>query len=147
MEETNKTDLQQEKRPQILSLFLILSMVNGAMSSFSNLILYGSLDFIRTIFEGKETYNLMGMEMDLSLFVNTDKNFFLLQGILYIFSFSGALMMWKYRKAGFHFYTISQILLLIVATIYLTGMPFPLFDVLLTGMFVYIYAKHLKLMH
>jgi hypothetical protein len=55
-------------------------------------------------------------------------------------------MMWKYKKGGFHLYTTSQILLLIVATIYLTGMPFPYFDVLLTAMFVYIYASNLKLM-
>jgi hypothetical protein len=89
---------------------------------------------------------MMGVELDLSLFLNTDRNFFLFQGILFAFSFTGALMMWKFKKAGFHLYTISQILLLIVATIYLTGMPFPYFDVLLTAMFVYIYASNLKLM-
>ncbi len=147
MEEIKVTEPQQESRPQILLLFLIMSMVNGALSSFSNWVIYGMIDFIRKLFEGKESVKMMGMDFDLSLFMNTDKNFFLFQGILYVFSFTGALMMWKYRKAGFHLYTISQILLLIVATIYLTGMPFPLFDVLLTGMFVYIYAKHLKLMH
>ena len=147
MEEIKVTEPQQESRPQILSLFLIMSMVNGALSSFSNWVIYGMIDFIRKLFEGEESVKMMGMDFDLSLFMNTDKNFFLFQGILYIFSFAGALMMWKYRKAGFHLYTISQILLLIVATVYLTGMPFPLFDVLLTGMFVYIYAKHLKLMH
>ena len=130
----------------MLKLFLMLSLINGALSSLSNWMVYGMVDFIRKMFEGKETVNMMGMDLDLSLFMNTDKNFFLFQGILYVFSFTGALMMWKFRRVGFHFYTISQILLLTVASAFLTGMPFPIFDILLTGMFVYIYANNLKLM-
>ena len=134
------------QRPQILSVFLVFSMVNGILSAFSNLVLYSLIDFVRQTFEGQENIKMMGMEFDLSLFLNTDRNFFLFQGILFIASFFGALMMWNFKKAGFHFYTIAQILLLIVATIYLKGMPFPLFDVLLTAMFIYIYASNLKLM-
>ena len=136
----------QPQRPQMLSLFLVFSMINGVLSVVSNLMVYNMIDFVRQTFEGQETIKMMGKEFDLSLFFNTDPNFFLFQGILYIASFVGALMMWKYKKAGFHFYTVAQILLLIVATVYLKGMPFPLFDVLLTAMFVYIYASNLKLM-
>ncbi len=136
----------QPQRPQMLSIFLVFSMINGALSVFSNLVVYGMIDFIKKTFEGQDTIKMMGMELDLSLFLNTDRNFFLFQGILFVFSFLGAFMMWKFKKAGFHFYTISQILLLIVATVYLKGMPFPWFDVMLTAMFVYIYASNLKLM-
>ena len=147
MEEIKKMDSQEDQRPPVLKLFLILSMVNGALSVLSNLIVYSMIDFIRQTFEGKETINMMGMDLDLSLFMSTDKNFFLLQAILFTISFFGAWLMWKYRKAGLHFYVASQIMLLIVSTIYLEGMPFPLLDVLMTTLFVYIYAKHLKLMH
>lgn len=146
MEETKIINTQENQRPPVLRLFLILSMINGAMSVLSNLIVYSLIDFIRQTFDGKETVNMMGMDVDLSLFLNTDKNFFLLQTILFTISFFGALMMWNYRKVGFHLYTTSQILLLIVSTVYLTGMPFPVLDVVMTALFVYIYAKHLKLM-
>jgi hypothetical protein len=146
MEETKIINTQENQRPPVLRLFLILSMINGAMSVLSNLIVYSMIDFIRQTFDGKETVNMMGMDVDLSLFLNTDKNFFLLQTILFTISFFGALMMWNYRKVGFHLYTTSQILLLIVSTVYLTGMPFPVLDVMMTALFVYIYAKHLKLM-
>jgi len=146
MEETKIINRQENQRPPILRLFLILSMVNGVMSVLSNLIVYSMIDFIRQTFDGKETVNMMGMEVDLSLFMSTDKNFFLFQTILFTISFFGALIMWNYRKTGFHLYTTSQILLLIVSTVYLTGMPFPIFDVMMTALFVYIYAKHLKLM-
>ena len=146
MEETKIINRQENQRPPVLRLFLILSMVNGVMSVLSNLIVYSMIDFIRQTFDGKETVNMMGMEVDLSLFMSTDKNFFLFQTILFTISFFGALIMWNFRKTGFHLYTTSQILLLIVSTVYLTGMPFPIFDVMMTALFVYIYAKHLKLM-
>ena len=146
MEETKIINTQENQRPPVLRLFLILSMINGVVSVLSNLIVYSMIDLIRQTFDGKETVNMMGMDVDLSLFLNTDKNFFLLQTILFTISFFGALMMWNYRKVGFHLYTTSQILLLIVSTVYLTGMPFPVLDVMMTALFVYIYAKHLKLM-
>jgi len=146
MEELNKINPDQNKRPQMLTVFLILSLLYGGLSAFSNLVVYGAIDFIRQTFESKEKITMMGMDIDLSMFLNTDKNFFLFQGILYVLSFTGALMMWKFRKIGFHLYTLAQISLLIVASLFLTGMPFPLFDVLMTAMFVYVYAKNLKLM-
>jgi len=109
-------------------------------------VVYGAIDFIRQTFEGKDTVTMMGMDIDLSMFLNIDKNFFLLQGILYAISFTGAILMWNFRKIGFHLYTLAQIILLIVASVFLKGMPFPWFDILMTAMFVYVYAKNLKLM-
>ncbi len=145
MEETTNIKPQESQKPQVFKLFLIFSMINGGLSVLSNLVVYAASDMIRQTFEGKEKYNFMGMDLDLSPFINTDKNFFLLQGILYAISFVGALYMWNGRKIGFHFYTLAQILLLIVATFYLAGMPFPIFDILLTGIFIYVYAKNMKL--
>jgi hypothetical protein len=88
----------------------------------------------------------MGMEINLSLFLDTDKHFFLFQGILYLTSFFGALMMWQYKKIGFHFYTFSQISILIVASMFLPDMPFPWVDLIVTAFFVMVYAKNLSTM-
>jgi len=144
MEEEKNVFTEEEQKSPSFKVFLMMSMIYGGLSVFSNLVIYGMIDFVRQTFEGKENVNFMGMELDLSLFINTDKNFFLFQTILFAFSFAGALYMWKGRKIGFHFYTAAQILLLIVATVYLTGMPFPFFEVMLTVLFVYVYAKNLK---
>ncbi len=149
IETTDKLPEQhnQEKRPQMLSVLLMFSMVNGLLSSVSNLFLYSVIETVREMFTGKDVMNFMGIEIDLSLFLNTDKKFFLFQGILYAVSFTGALMMWKYKKTGFHLYTISQILLLIMVTIFLPEMPFPYVDVMITAVFVYVYAKNMHIMH
>ncbi len=146
MENITNTDPQENQKSQLFKIFLVLSMIYGGLSVFSNLVVYAMTDVIRQTFEGKEKINFMGMDLDLSLFMNTDKNFFLYQSILYAVSFLGALLMWRKRKIGFHFYTLSQILLLIVATAFLTGMPFPLYDIILTALFIYVYARNLKFM-
>jgi len=153
MEEFTKSLEQKENqengkitRPNLLALFLILSMVNGVLSSISNLMIYGMVDAFREVFAEQDVMKVMGVEIDLSLFLNTDKNFFLFQGVLYLLSFSGALLMWNYKKIGFHFYTLSQILLLIVVKVYLPDLPFPLLDFITTAFFVMVYAKNLSLM-
>ncbi len=147
-EELQGVTEQQEKgkRPQLLAVLLVFSMVNGVLSAVSNIFLYGVLDMVREMFAGQDQMNFMGMEIDMTLFLNTDKNFFLYQGLLYAVSFTGALMMWKFKKIGFHLYTLSQILLLILVTVYLPGLPFPYLDVMITAFFVYVYAKNLPLM-
>ena len=140
-EETGKRE-----RPQLLTIFLILSMINGVMSSFSNFMLFFTSDTIKEMFKDQKEMDFMGMQLDLSLVTGTDKNFFLYQGLLFAVSFTGALLMWNFKKSGFHLYTISQILLLIVATIFLPGMPFPYVDIIFTALFVYVYAKYLPIM-
>ncbi len=146
MDNLTNTAPQENQKSQLFKIFLVLSMIYGGLSVFSNLVVYAMTDVIRQTFEGKEKINFMGMDLDLSLFMNTDKNFFLYQSILYAVSFLGAWLMWRKRKIGFHFYTLSQILLLIVATAFLTGMPFPLYDIILTALFIYVYARNLKFM-
>ncbi len=144
--EISKEEIEKRKRPQLLSIFLILSMINGIMSSFSNFMLFLTSDTIKEIFKDKKEMDFMGMQLDLSLITGTDRNFFLYQGLLFAISFAGALLMWNYKKSGFHLYTISQILLLIVTTIFIPGMPFPYVDILFTALFVYVYAKYLPIM-
>jgi len=144
MEEEKNIAGEAGQSSSSFKVFLMLSMIYGGLSVLSNLTVYGMIDFIRQTFEGKENVQFFGMDMDLSMFMNVNKNFFLFQTILYGISFTGALLMWNGRKTGFHLYTASQILLLIAATMYLTGMPFPFFDVILTALFVYVYAKNLK---
>ena len=136
----------KKERPVILAVMLILSMLSGILSSFANFIVYVLIDAFREQLTGQETMNFMGVQFDLSLFLNIDKRFFFYQFVLYAISFAGGLLMWQWKKLGFHLYLVSQILLLILASVFLKRMPFPYPDIILTGFFVYIYAKYLKWM-
>ena len=69
--------------------------------------------------------------------------YFVINIFLYAASFYGALEMWRLKKVGFHFYTASQILMLIVSMIYV-GVSLTSAPTFLTTSFIILYAMHLK---
>ncbi len=86
--------------------------------------------------------NLPGME----IFVNLPYNFFLLEFFFYAGSVLGAIFMWNLKKIGFHMYAASQIALIISALIYQSREGFSLLDLILTVLFIILYASNLKYM-
>jgi hypothetical protein len=83
----------------------------------------------------------------LELLFNANPTYYLFQGLFYGLSLAGAIFMWNFRKPGFHMYTVAQIVLLILQQVYLPSLPFPAFEMLISALFVYFYARHLSLMH
>ena len=66
--------------------------------------------------------------------------------MIYAGAFTGAFMMWKLKKTGFHVYTVSQIFL-VLSPMYFFHLPVPyLLDVILSGMFIILYSYNLKYM-
>jgi len=129
------------KRPNLLTILCILTFIGSGMNFFSSIMIatfYSAFTEIAQTFA--EKFNLPGIDMILE----APPSFFLVSGILYVFSFTGALMMWNFRKTGFHVYTVAQILL-IIAPMYFLRMPGPsLFDIILSGMFVILYGVNMK---
>ncbi len=80
------------------------------------------------------------------LMINADSLFFFIQAIVYCISVFGAFMMWNFKKLGFHLYTIAQILLVITTQIFIPGLPFPFFEVMISLVFISFYARFLKIM-
>ncbi len=91
-------------------------------------------------------YNFMGTSMDLKAFFEISPSFYLLQGLLSGVSLTGAIFMWDLKKAGFHIYTIAQILLLIVPKLFIPNLPFPGMELLISFLFVFYYSRFLKIM-
>lgn len=72
--------------------------------------------------------------------------FYLLTAWLYAMSLTGVIMMWKLRKNGFHFYTIAQLLVIIVTILFLGKTYVRLGDIMLTLLFVgYYYISFMGL--
>ncbi|MFH1160718.1 MAG: hypothetical protein V1733_07205 [bacterium] len=132
------------KRPQLLMILCILTFAGSGLNIFSGLIIASFFDAFQTVVqELAEKFDLPGMEILLS----APPSFFLVSALLYGGSVTGAVMMWRLRKVGFHVYTISQILLLI-APMYFLKMPGPsILDLLLSGLFIILYSTQLKSMH
>ncbi len=132
---------QKHKRPDLLTLLCILSFIGSGLASFSNLsisIAYPDLDEILAA----SGFNIPGIEEVLS----AGRSFFVLSFVLYLLSFWGVYYMWKLKKTGFHIYSISQIILLIIPSYFIPGLGFPTIAVMITAMFIILYASNLRLM-
>lgn len=130
------------QRPESLSIICILSFIGSGLASFSNLVIYFSFEMLF------ETYSSGGLNLPgADIIFSFSKSFYFTSFIFYSASLTGVILMWKLKKKGFHVYAISQILLLILPTLYVKTDQFPLLGILITGIFIMFYYRHLKFMH
>lgn len=132
---------QGQPRPVILTIICVLTFIWSGMSMLSYMIFTVLGDEMKEIYNAirKTSMALQGMDV----LINLPRHFFLFNLILSAGSFCGALEMWKLKKLGFHFYTASQLGLLIVSIIFMglsSGNTF------LTIGFIALYAMNLKYM-
>ena len=144
--EAEKTNLnilpsEPQKRPDLLTVLCVLTFIGSGLSFFSYLVFSMSFDSISEVLSESEI-DLPGMDMIL----NTPISFYYSGTLLFGISFWGAIKMWNLKKAGFHLYTASQILLIILQVIYMGQYGFPYLSVFITGVFVLLYFRNLKYM-
>ncbi|MCD4678959.1 MAG: hypothetical protein K8S00_01100 [Bacteroidales bacterium] len=129
----------QPKRPELLTILCVLSFIGSGLGSFSNLIITLSYSSIVEIYSSSGI-DIPGMEEMLS----GGRTFFTLSFIIQMLSFIGVLNMWKLNKIGFHIYSISQILILILPSFFIPELDFPIIAILFTAVFIILYASMLK---
>lgn len=142
MAELQPYEEKEKRRPDLLTILCILTFIGSGLAAFSFSMITMSYEESMQILESSD-FNLPGME----LLKNTKFGFFLTGAILYTVSLIGAIQMWKLRKIGFHFYATAQVLLLILPLVYIKSYGFQFFDIILSGAFIFLYYRHLKLMH
>ena len=161
MEEYN-TEQIKPKRPKGMTFFLILSLINAIWNIMSSLISYFILPLISKMMEsgeledsyapiftmmkwGEDEIDTFMAALQSALSINTNYHLFMV--LLFIGSLVGVIMMFKLDKRGLHVYSISQILMLINASVYLyPKQPASTFiyDLLLTLMFIFMYYTFFK---
>jgi len=141
------TNNNEKTRPEILTILCILTFAGSGLAMFSNLSAFLLIDTLRE-FYNNEAFKFFDDEMTdlLGLFLNANSIFFILQVITYALAIYGANLMWNLRKFGFHLYTISQIILLIIPQVLIPELPFPLLGLLISLIFVSLYARNLQYM-
>lgn len=160
MEENNQNQYLEEfenpkpQRPFALSFFCVLSFINAAFQVLSGMVVFLMFDVFKNIFGSEEYIEMMenagidieaaGNPFDAAFSVR--RIYYFLSALLYVFSFIGALDMWKLQKKGFHIYTIAQILILIITAIFVVNVTGASIwgDVIYTAIFVIFYYLHYK---
>jgi hypothetical protein len=148
------TDRPEGARPASLTILCILSMIWGGLSAFANLMVTLFYDMI--IMGAKQLSGAQKVMPDMAksfeemrpmidYISSLPRFYFFINIILSAGSFYGALMMWRLNKIGFHFYTASQLGMIIMTMIFI-GISFSSFGTYITIIFIVLYAMNLKYM-
>lgn len=141
MEKPIFIDHRKKKRPELLTLLCILTFIYSGLQTLSNLFMLLNRDFISDNIEGS------GFQLeDLQPILDMPSLFFLLNTFLFTAVLVGAIYMWSLKKIGFHIYTLAQIALLFVISIFNPFNITPFAEILMTSMFILLYYRHLKFM-
>ncbi|MBW6489908.1 MAG: hypothetical protein K0B15_01825 [Lentimicrobium sp.] len=131
------------KRPTSLSLLCILTFIGSGISLISSVFVFAAFDIIPLAIE---EVKMPEAEQMLELIIAAGRPFFAYMAILYAISLVGAIMIWKLRKTGFHLYTTSQLLMLILPSVIIDNYQLPWTSILLTASFIMAYGLNLKFM-
>jgi hypothetical protein len=137
---------QKEASPNtvLLKILCVFTFVGSGLG----LVSYGLIGLIHNFFSNN--LNLIPDEQNrelIQLMLSAGRLFFFLNALLYLVSFVGALLLWRMKKIGFHFYTASQLIILILPLLYIKGFPMPGVSIFLTLLFIWGYAGFLKYMN
>lgn len=144
-------------RPRGLTVICILTFIFSGLScvsylfytlNYNHLSEFNSqyLELIKNSPYFKGLFDIEVMTKTLDLLTKTSPWFYILTTLLYSASLAGAILMFRLRKVGFHAYTVAQILLLIIPLIYMSGFKTDFSNIIVTTVFILIYATHLRIM-
>lgn len=155
-------DTQLVKRPVGMTILLVLSLINAIFQIFSALGMWITAPVMNqmmadgTLEESMAPFlSMMQMDNDeLEAFwqiiesrLSINSTYYLFTALLYLGSLVGVVKMFKLQRTGFHCYSISQMLLLIVSVIYVYskqgGAGF-FNEFLMTVIFILIYHLYFK---
>ncbi len=132
------------KRPVSLSVLCILSFISAGMGSISALVTPIFSDVMIELLKSTPNYDETAMN-EAIIILKAGWGFYLVTFILALGSLTGAVLMWKLKKIGFHFYALSNLGLL-MAPMLMFGMAISWPGIFLTTSFILLYAVNLKFM-
>lgn len=142
------------KRPDGLTVACVLSFISAGWQILSNLFAYLTYDMMRELGSSEEYLEMMekfvpdidAFEAQMQAQFAVSRISYLLTALLFIGSFVGVLYMWRMQKKGFHIYSISQILVLIVTVTFVTSVTGASIwgSVILTAAWILIYYMYYR---
>ena len=138
MEETKEIIDQKPKRPQLLTILCILTFIGSGISAMVYLMFSLYYDASIKMLEAE-----FANSPETAFMLQAPREFFIISFFLSAFTVLGAMLMWNLRKVGFHIYTSAQLIYLVIPILYLGGDTNPMLSIVLTALFVYLYARNL----
>ncbi|MCK4631230.1 MAG: hypothetical protein KAT40_07290 [Bacteroidales bacterium] len=125
---------QQEGRPTFLTVLCILTFIGSGLSALFlliGLVAAGAISETLSSIPGMEDIGGFGT------------GYFLVTLVLALASLYGAIMMWKLKKIGFYLYSGANVIVIFVPMVIAAG-KFSVFGLVITALFIFLYALNLK---
>ena|SRR6218665_283307 len=133
------------KRPVSLTILCVLTFIWSSVTFISCLFIPANADamiqFTTVMPNMKEL-----MTEESMMLLRAGWGYYLSMFALTAVSLGGAIMMWHLRKNGFHLYAIANIFIQCLPSFFL-GFPFHIGILVFPGIFIAMYAIHLKFMN
>ena len=155
---------QPQKRPTGMTILLVLSFINACWNILSSMVMRIMTPKMAEMVQNGQIEEMMApysalmgeeqqqLAMDgINMMAQIDPKYWLFLLILFIGSLVGVIQMFKGNKRGLHIYAISQILILINASLYLypkqpqSGFVSELLLTLVFILFYYMYFKRMEI--
>jgi hypothetical protein len=130
------------KRPLTLTVLCIISFIGSGLAFFTySLIALSYEEFMAALSEAEFSMP------QVDLIMSAKRGFFVSGMFLYGSSLLGVSLMWRLKKAGFHFYAMAQVLIAFHPWLFLELEYFPFLSLLASAIFILLYAYHFKYLH
>lgn len=133
------------KRPVSLTIICVLTFIWSSLTFISCLFIPANADaMIRFATLMPDMKGLITEES--MVLLRAGWGYYLSMFLLTSVSLTGAIMMWNLRKNGFHLYAIANIFAQCLPS-FLLGVPFSIGILIFPGIFIGMYAIHLRFMN
>lgn len=145
MEETVSDNKQEKiKRPVSLTVLCILTFIFSGLGAVSALFTIFFSDEMILFLKATPNFDETLMAETIQL-LKAGWVYYTIVFFLSLTSLWGAILMWKFKKIGFHFYALSNAAFLFIPTLFL-NVSLSWDGILMTAGFIVLYAFNLKYM-
>lgn len=111
--------MNEKQHLTTLRMLLVLTFITAGLNFFS----YAITAFVHTSFKQilETNTDMFPAEMHtmLDMFLSLPRGYFAVAALLYALELAGGVLMWRLHRAGFHCYTLSRLLLLLVPLLFI----------------------------
>jgi hypothetical protein len=143
MENFEQTEQQETaKRPLFLTILCILTFISTVLAMISSLVMPFVGEKIVELMQAAPDYDEEKAKQGIKV-LTAGWDYYGTTFLLALASFSGAFLMWKQKKNGFYVYAVTNFVLVFVPMLILS-VSLDWFSVLLTSLFIGLYALNFK---
>ncbi|MBR4739367.1 MAG: hypothetical protein IK058_05120 [Bacteroidales bacterium] len=127
------------QRKTLFHILLVITFVFAGLSAFSYLMMTLMMPTMQQVYADNPTMLPEQFSVMMQQLLDMPRGYFAGGGLLYLLEVLGAALMWRLRWVGFHCYTLSRLLLLLLPALFLGRGFVGIGDIMMALLFVAIY--------